>query len=47
MGKMVKILLAAVTASFAGFVAWVVVDIIQLAKGDAFGFDVFDDYGDN
>lgn len=45
--KMAKILLAVVTVSFMGFISWVLLDVLQLAKSDAFGFDVFEDYEDN
>lgn len=41
--KKVKIILAAVTASFLVVIAWVMLDIVRLIKEDAFSFDVFDD----
>lgn len=47
MSKKATALLAAVIASFVGFVVWIVIDVVELAKGDAFGFDVFEDYTDN
>lgn len=47
MSKKVTALLAAVIASFVGFLVWIIIDVVELAKSDAFGFDVFDDYQDN